>query len=298
FECLSELIDNVFKNKALIRQYDFLVSGINIEQRKINLQILPIENSDEIMLVSDDLGIAGKLNNNVFSNDKLNSAGNMAAILAHEIKNPLSGIRGAAQLLGKNANHDDKILTDLICKEVDRIRDVIEETEIFSDRQAIVKSSINIHEVLYHVRKLAETGFASHVHFKENYDPSIPEINANKNLLIQLFINLIKNAAEELQNHASPLITITTSYQSGFKFKPSGEDKIVALPIVISIQDNGGGIKNEMRNNLFDPFVSNKNGGKGLGLTIVAKIVADHGGIIELDEDVKSGTKFKILLPA
>jgi two-component system nitrogen regulation sensor histidine kinase GlnL len=222
----------------------------------------------------------------------------MASILAHEVKNPLSGIRGAAQLLQKTVSPDDQQLTELICTEVDRIRDVIEEMEIFSNPSELKTESLNIHEVLQYVRLLAEKGVATHVEFREIYDPSIPDVSGNRNLLIQLFLNIVKNAAEALITHDRAVITLTTSYQSGFRLKPQGGSRSRSLPIVVCIEDNGPGIPTELHGNIFDPFVTTKEGGKGLGLAVVAKIVADHGGVIELDKEVKEGTRFRILLPA
>ncbi len=293
-----ELIENAFAAEALIKEYDFTIAVARKGKRHVNLQILPIENAEEIMIVIDDLGMASKLTHHIFKREGARSAGNMASILAHEVKNPLSGIRGAAQLLQKTVSIEDQSLTKLICSEVDRIRDVMEEMEIFSNQTEIQAQPINIHEVLQYVRLISENGGAAHVNFKENYDPSLPEVLGNRNLLIQLFLNLFNNAAEALGNHSEPVITLTTSYQSGFRFKPENSTESRSLPIIVSVEDNGGGISPELRETIFDPFVTTKSGGKGLGLAIVAKIISDHGGAIELDSGVQKGARFKILLPA
>ena len=292
-----QLIENVLTNNSLIREYDFSVFTVKTGSHKVNLQILAIDESDEIMIVIDDLSGAGKLTNHILKRENTVFAGNMAAILAHEIKNPLSGIKGAAQLLQTSVSYEDKKLTDIICNEVDRIRLVIEEMDIFSNKSEIKFDAVNIHEILKYIRGISEAGIARKINFHEIYDPSIPEVIGNRNLLVQLFLNLIKNAAEALENSDNPTITISTTYQSGLRFKSQHGKPIQSLPIIVTIEDNGSGISPDLRKNIFEPFVTSKSSGKGLGLAIVAKIIADHGGAIELDETTRYGTKFRILLP-
>jgi two-component system nitrogen regulation sensor histidine kinase GlnL len=295
---LLELVELAFEGKTFIKEYDFLISGPRIGERAVNLQIQPLDSGEEVILVIDDRGMASKLSQHILQRDHARSAAAMASILAHEVKNPLAGIRGAAQLLGKTVSEEDRSLTQLICNEVDRIRDVIGEMEIFSNPSQIKTEAINIHEVLQYVRLLVEKSTALPVQFKEIYDPSLPEVAGNRNLLIQLFLNLIKNAVEAIAEQQSPVITIHTAYHSGLRLRHEGDAQSHPLPIFVSIEDNGPGIAADMRENIFDPFVTNKEGGKGLGLAVAAKIVADHGGSIELDDTFKSGCRFKILLPA
>lgn len=222
----------------------------------------------------------------------------MAAMLAHEIKNPLAGIRGAAQLLGQRANSEDLALTDLICREVDRINALFKKMEFFTDEPMACDQPVNIHEVLEYVRHLAEDGFAQHVRIDSRYDPSLPDVMGDRELLIQLFLNLLKNAAEALGHRYDGVITITTRYLMNHHFRVEGKGSSIRLPIGIIIEDNGGGIAPEIAHNLFDPFVTNKPDGKGLGLAIVAKIVGNHNGMIALDPAPAGHTRFKLMLPA
>lgn len=285
---LLELINTAFETNSLIKEYDITLSGRRIGLRTVNLQILPLDEAQGALIVIDDRGISQHMS----PQERARFTHGMASILAHEVKNPLSGIRGAAQLLQKTAAAEDRKLTRLIMDEADRIRDVIEEMEIFSNPSELKTENVNIHEVLQYVRLLSEQGFASEVSFREVYDPSIPGVAGHRNLLIQLFLNLIKNAAEALGQTFEPLITLSTYYQSGFRFNSR------ALPVVVCVEDNGPGIPEELRESVFDPFVTTREGGKGLGLAIVMKIVSDHGGTLVLEEGAKAGVRFKIFLPA
>lgn len=290
---LMELIDSAFTNRTLIKEYDAPL-GVRGGLRTTNIQILPLDDAPEAMIVIDDRGIVQHMP----QRESARFTSGMASILAHEVKNPLSGIRGAAQLLEKAVSDEDAKLTALIVSEVDRIKDVIEEMEIFSNPSELKVENVNIHEVLQYVRLLSEQGFASHIRFREVYDPSIPDVPGHRNLLIQLILNLVKNSSEALAKHPTPSITLSTSYQGGLRMKTPGTRGSRALPVVVSIEDNGPGIAADLRASIFDPFVTTKEGGHGLGLAVVAKIVADHGGVIALDENVKEGSRFRIFLPA
>lgn len=225
----------------------------------------------------------------------------MASLLAHEVKNPLSGIRGAAQLLGQSAREEDRKLTQLICDEADRIVALVNRMEVFSDDRPIERSPVNIHVVLERVRRLAENGFARGVKIIERYDPSLPMVAGNMDQLVQVFLNLIKNAAEAVQElpaggGASPEITILTAYRHGVRVALPGSLGRIHLPLMVSVTDNGPGIPEDLRPHLFDPFVTTKPKGSGLGLALVAKIVSDHGGVIEFDSQPRR-TTFRVMLP-
>jgi two-component system nitrogen regulation sensor histidine kinase GlnL len=225
------------------------------------------------------------------------SVSGMADVLAHEIKNPLSGIRGAAQLLEPGLSDEDRALTQLICAETDRIRMLVDRMEVFGDERPLAKDAVNIHDVLNHVRRIAEHGFGRNLRFIEDYDPSLPFVLGNRDKLVQVFLNLVKNAAEAISDtQDNGRIVMQTAFRPGVRLSLPGSDTRVSLPLMIQIEDNGSGIPEHLKPHLFDPFVTTKVSGSGLGLALVAKIIADHGGIIECDSEPRR-TVFRILLP-
>lgn len=226
------------------------------------------------------------------------SVSGMAAVLAHEIKNPLSGIKGAAQLLEQNLSDEDRALSQLICSETERIRNLVNRMEVFGDERPLTKEPVNIHDVLNHVRRLSESGFARGVRIVEDYDPSLPPIPGNRDKLVQAFLNLVKNAAEAIGENkdGTGRIIMQTSFRPGVRLSVPGADQRISLPLMIQIEDNGPGVPDNLKPHLFDPFVTTKHNGTGLGLALVAKIIGDHGGIIECDSEAKR-TVFRVLLP-
>jgi two-component system nitrogen regulation sensor histidine kinase GlnL len=219
----------------------------------------------------------------------------MAAMLAHEVKNPLSGIRGAAQLLEEEVSNDSLQLTQLICDETDRIVALVNRMDSFADDRPPERNAVNIHEVLDHVRRLAESGFARHLRIVELYDPSLPPVHGSRDQLVQVFLNLIKNAAEAAPETGGE-IQLTTRYRHGTRLAVPGGTEYVDLPLEITVRDNGAGIPDDIKSCLFDPFVTTKQNGTGLGLALVAKIVDDHGGMIDVDSAPRR-TEFRVLLP-
>ncbi|HET7156419.1 MAG TPA: ATP-binding protein [Hyphomicrobiaceae bacterium] len=225
------------------------------------------------------------------------SVSGLAAVLAHEIKNPLSGIRGAAQLLEPGLRDDDRALTQLICTETDRIRNLVDRMEVFGDERPVGEESVNIHQVLDHVKRLAQTGFAEGIKFSVEFDPSLPPLAGNRDKLIQAFLNLVKNAAEAIQEgRDSGRITLRTAFRPGMRLGMPGSGARVSLPLMIEVEDNGPGVPDSLKPHLFDPFVTTKRTGTGLGLALVAKIIGDHGGVIEC-ESLPKQTVFRVLLP-
>ncbi len=225
------------------------------------------------------------------------SVSGLAAVLAHEIKNPLSGIRGAAQLLEPALSDEDRALARLICEETDRIRNLVDRMEVFGDERPLAIEPVNIHSVLDHVKRIAESGFARGVRITEQYDPSLPPIPGNRDKLVQAFLNLVKNAAEAVsETRDGGRIVLTTAFRPGVRLSVPGTQARVSLPLMIEVEDSGPGIAESVKSHLFDPFVTTKRTGTGLGLALVAKIVGDHGGIIECDSEPRR-TVFRVLLP-
>ena len=218
----------------------------------------------------------------------------MAAMLAHEVKNPLSGIRGAAQLLEHGASENDRELCQLIQDEADRIRNLVDRMDMFSDRP-VELGPVNIHQVLDHVKRVARTGFASRLRIVEDYDPSLPLVWGDRDLLVQILLNLVKNAAEAAAPDRGGEITLATAYHHGVRIAVPGSRERVHLPLAVNVRDDGPGIPEAVRATLFEPFVSTKQGGQGLGLALVAKLVADQGGLIECDSR-PGRTVFRLLL--
>jgi two-component system nitrogen regulation sensor histidine kinase GlnL len=221
-----------------------------------------------------------------------------AAMLAHEIKNPLSGIRGAAQLLDSSADEASRELTGLIRNEVDRIAALIDRMEGFTDTRPIELSPQNIHAILHHAREIALQGFARHLPIREVYDPSLPAVLGNRDALIQVVLNLLKNAAEAMGDAADGAITLTTAYRHGVSVVKQGREGRLSLPIEICVIDDGPGPPAEIADHLFDPFVSSKKSGRGLGLALVDKLIADQGGMVEYGREGRPPkTVFRLLLP-
>lgn len=225
------------------------------------------------------------------------AAGVMAAMLAHEVKNPLSGIRGAAQLLQAELLPEHKPLAELICIESDRIRDLLEQIDVFAINTAVETGALNIHEILQYVISVAKAGFAKNVRIIEKYDPSIPAVRGHRDLLIQLFLNLFKNAAEAGLAKSDATITLITQYRSGYRITTSQQETSIELPVMVTVEDNGPGIPDSLRNRMFEPFVSTKDQGRGLGLAMVAKIAADLGLVVEFDPHCALGARFNVMLP-
>ncbi|MBY0335568.1 MAG: PAS domain-containing protein [Acetobacteraceae bacterium] len=252
-----------------------------------------------VVLTLEDNSRAAMLDRQLSFMGAARGATAMAAMLAHEVKNPLSGIRGAAQLLEQSASESDAELCQLIQEEADRIRNLVDRMDMFSDRP-IERRAVNIHHVLDHVRRVAQTGFASHLRIHQDYDPSLPAVWGDRDQLVQILLNLVKNAAEAVGEggHGGGLgeIQLITAYHHGVRIAVPGSAERVHLPLQVMVRDNGPGIPEELRSTLFEPFVTTKKGGQGLGLALVAKLVANHGGLIECDSR-PGRTTFRLSLP-
>ncbi|MBC2661292.1 PAS domain-containing protein [Novosphingobium flavum] len=222
-------------------------------------------------------------------------------ILAHEIKNPLAGIRGAAQLLGRKVADRDKALTTLIADEVDRIAKLIDEMQTLSRRTTEPVAPCNLHEAVRRARAVidaAGTALGRGVRIEEEFDPSLPQVLGGADALVQVLINLLSNAAEACHGQEGPRIVVRTRFSSGLQLHAVSDGKPVRLPIELRVSDNGPGVDPAMRDHIFEPFVTSKKSGQGLGLALVRKLVRDMSGRITHERDEAKGwTHFRIHLP-
>lgn len=293
---LLSLVGSVWRSGNTITEYDILLEGARLGSRSVTVKAaLTGEGADMLVLSLQERSMADMMDRHLTHRNAARSITGMAAMLAHEVKNPLSGIRGAAQLLEQDADRNARALTQLICDETDRIVALVDRMEAFSDHRAIDREAVNIHEVLERVRKVAQSGFARHVRLFEEYDPSLPLVRGSRDLLVQVFLNLVKNAAEAVRNPDGE-ITLTTAYRHGLRLTIPGGKGRQHLPLMVSVSDNGAGIPEDLRPHLFEPFITTKRNGTGLGLALVAKVIGDHGGVIEFDSQPRR-TVFRVFLP-
>ena len=295
---IISLVETVVMRRAPMTEYRVRVGSSRFgDERIADVFASPISDTDgRVAMLIQERTMADKIDRQMVSRGAARSVTGLASMLAHEIKNPLSGIRGAAQLLEQTIASEEVPLARLIREETDRIVGLIDRVEVFGDERPMEREPINIHVVLDRVKLLARNGVARGITFSEEYDPSLPPVFGNRDQLIQIFLNLIKNASEALERTQKPEIKLTTAFRPGIRISVAGVAERISLPLEIVIEDNGPGVPPDILPFLFDPFVTTKTNGSGLGLALVAKIVGDHGGVIDCDSR-PGRTRFRILLP-
>lgn len=290
---LVELFTRAASEGGVLRQTSVMVEIGGAPPFEADVSVAPI--SSETLLLAlyvEPLGLRQER-----ASDALRSVAGLGRTLAHEIKNPLSGIRGAAQLLRLGASEEDGPLAQVIVDEVDRIRRLVEQVEAFSDQERSAHTAVNIHKVLDRVRTLMASGSGAGVRFLHDYDPSLPMVQGDEDQLIQIFLNLAKNAAEATleRGDGQGEVTLSTLYRPGARVR-AGASGWCNAPLEVRVQDNGPGIAPELRHRLFDAFATTKTGGMGLGLTLAAKLVDANDGLIEFSSE-PGRTVFQVRLP-
>ena len=260
-----------------------------------SLQIAPLNGqADHMILMITPRELAGRMTQNHTVKSAAKSAIGMAEMLAHEIKNPLAGITGAAQLLSMNLPAQDLELTDLIVAESRRIVKLLEQVEQFGNLTEPEREAVNLHDVLDRARRSALLGFGAHMQIVEEYDPSLPSAMGDADQLVQVILNLLKNASEAADKTGGK-IRLRSYFEHSFRLRRA-DGSGQSLPLQIEIIDDGPGLPDHIREDIFDPFVSGRENGTGLGLALVSKIISDHDGWISVDS-VPGQTIFRISLP-
>lgn len=285
--------------RARMHQSSLVMNGVDVGSGTISpvnciVQIAPmVHMTDHVLLLVEPRVLADRLGRSMSVKSAAKSAIGMAEMLVHEIKNPLAGITGAAQLLSMNLSKEDLELTDLIVSESRRIVKLLDQVEQFGNLRPPVCKAVNIHDLLDRARKSAAVGFAAHMKVLEQYDPSLPPTFVDSDQMLQVFLNLLKNAAEATKGTPGT-INIRTFYDMSLRLRR--KDGPASLPLNVEIIDDGPGLPPEIASEIFEPFVSGRENGTGLGLALVSKIISDHDGWITVDS-VPGHTVFRISLP-
>ena len=288
---------DIWHSNKPIAAYDIKVHAGRTAQMEVDLMIAPIVDHEGWRVLSIHAHGQVKIGHRGTPGGARSAMG-AAAILAHEIKNPLSGIRGAAQLLESGNGGRDAALTQLICNEVDRIAALIDRMQDFTTDRTLECRPGNIYPLIDRAANVAAAGFAKNIRITKRYDPSLPFANINDDALVQVMINLLKNAAEALEHHEKPRIRVETAFRHGVSVVVGGGKGSAVLPIEIVVVDNGPGVPEHILDHLFNPFITGKRDGQGLGLALVDKLVRDMNGFVQYSRDQEAGeSTFRILLP-
>ena len=288
-------IEQARENLISVKLYNVEVFWSNKSSSIHDVIATPINNvGDKVLLLFHPHGMSKKMNRSLSHRSAARSITGIASMLAHEIRNPLAGISGAAQLLETSIPEDDKELLEIVKSEANRIGSLVDRFQSFGDIRPIKQEPVNIHDILGQGKRAASAGFAYDIKIIENYDPSLPFARGDSVLLLQVVQNLLKNAAEAAPKNSGQII-IETAFIQGVKLN-IGKFNKETLPLQFSIIDNGDGVPDQIKDDIFDPFVTSKSKGSGLGLSLVSKIISDHGGVIEYSR-VNNRSVFSVLMP-
>jgi two-component system nitrogen regulation sensor histidine kinase GlnL len=295
-QAFETLIEEVLQQGRTIRIHEIEIPTPGGEL-PVQVEMAPIGNPEApsgVFLWINELGMTHAYQEEIRVRDRLTMVGTMASGLAHEIRNPLGGIRGAAQMFVREADSEElKDYGKIITAEVDRLNDLITQLLDFAKPKKIKKGTVNIHRILSELIKLQEEEFRRHgVHLNQFFDPSLPELYGHVPSLKQALLNLLKNAMEAMPEGGT--ITVGTQFHAHARVW-MGEG--IRGPVAeVWIQDTGTGISKDDLPHLFTPFFSTKAQGTGLGLMMVRRILKEHGGTLKVESEPGKGTTLRMFL--